>query len=58
MDMGVFRGLVTAVLLLLFVGLWFRSWSSKRKDEYEAAAKMPLDDDERPPKNNEREQHT
>jgi len=57
--MGVFRGIVTAVLLVLFIGLWFRSWSSKRKDEYDAAARMPLGDDERPPEtNNDREQHS
>jgi len=59
MDIGVFRGIVTAVLLVLFVGLWFRSWSRKRKDEYDAASRMPLGDDQRPPEtNNEREQHS
>jgi len=57
-DIGVFRGIVTAVLLVLFVGLWFRSWSRKRKDEYDEAARMPLGDDQRPPEtNHEREQH-
>ena len=59
MDIGFFRGMLTALLLVLFVGIWLRSWSSKRKKEYEAAARMPLGDDERPPEaNNEREQHS
>ena len=59
MDIGFFRGMLTALLLVLFVGIWLRSWSSKRKQEYEAAARMPLGDDERPPEtNNEREQHS
>ena len=59
MDMGLFRGLVTALLLVLFVGLWFRSWSKKRKDEYDALANMPLEDDQRPPaSNSNREQHS
>ena len=59
MDMGLFRGLVTAALLVLFVGLWLHSWSKKRKDEYDALANMPLEDDQKPPASNvNREQHS
>jgi cytochrome c oxidase cbb3-type subunit 4 len=45
MDIGVFRGLVTGVLLGLFVWLAIWSWSRKRRSTFDAAAQMPLDDD-------------
>ena len=39
-----FAGIVTAVLLLLFIGGWIYVWSPKRRDEFEAASRLPLDD--------------
>ncbi len=60
MEIGLVRGLITAILLILFIGLWFWSWSKKRNTEYEAAAQLPLEDDSQPPSgnkyNNETEQ--
>ena len=56
MDIGLFRGLVTAALLALFIGLWFWSWSRKRKTDFDAASRMPLEDGERPPESYEVEQ--
>jgi len=56
MDIGLVQGLITAVLLVLFIGLWARTWSKKRNTEYEAAAHMPLADDDRPPANQDTEQ--
>ena len=56
MDIGLFQGLITAVLLVLFIGLWVRTWSKKRNKEYDAAAQMPLADDDRPPATQETEQ--
>jgi cytochrome c oxidase cbb3-type subunit 4 len=38
-------GIVTAVLLVLFVGGTVWAFSPKRKREFEAAAQLPLDDD-------------
>jgi cytochrome c oxidase cbb3-type subunit 4 len=59
MDMGTVRGLITAALLALFVGLWFWSWSRKRQAEFDAASRLPLENDDRPPANNkDREQHS
>ena len=49
MDIGIFQGVITAVLLVLFIGLVARTWSKKRTQEFESAAQMPLDDDSRPP---------
>jgi cytochrome c oxidase cbb3-type subunit 4 len=41
-----FRGLVTAVLLGLFVWLIAWSWSKARRQAFDAAARMPLEEDE------------
>jgi len=49
MDIGVMRGLITAALIILFLGLWAWSWSRKRRKDFDAAAQLPLDDDSRPP---------
>lgn len=51
MDIGTVRGLITAAILVLFLGLWAWSWSRKRKADYDAAAQLPLaDDDGAPPR--------
>ena len=49
MDIGVFRGLITAAILLLFIGIWGWSWSRNRHSDFEAAARLPLGDDKQPP---------
>jgi cytochrome c oxidase cbb3-type subunit 4 len=38
-------GIVTAVLLVLFVGGWIWLWRPARKSELDAAARLPLDED-------------
>lgn len=48
MDMGDIRGLLTAIILLLFVGIWAWSWSRKRRDDFNDAAQLPLGDDSSP----------
>jgi len=59
MDLGLIRGLITAILLVLFIGLWIYSWSRKRSNVYEAASQLPLEDDSHPPADNkEMEQHS
>lgn len=37
-------GIVTAVLLVLFVGGWIWAWRPARKAEFDAAAQLPLTD--------------
>jgi cytochrome c oxidase cbb3-type subunit 4 len=39
-------GIVTAVLLVLFVAGCFWAYSPRRKPEFEAAAREPLNDDD------------
>lgn len=52
MDMGLVRGLITAMVLILFVGIWAWSWSRKRHADFEAASQLPLGDDAEPPAKN------
>ncbi len=48
MDMGTFRGVITAVLMVLFVALVFWAYSRRRRADFEAAARLPLGDDRNP----------
>jgi len=48
LDMGTFRGIITAVLLGLFVRLVIWAWSKARRPAFEAAARMALEDDTLP----------
>ena len=48
MDINDFRGAITAITLLAFIGIWVWAWSSRRHAEFERGAQMPLDDDRRP----------
>lgn len=54
MDINDFRGLLTAILLVSFVGLWIWAWSSRRKADFDASAALPLKEDQ-PVSNNGRE---
>jgi cytochrome c oxidase cbb3-type subunit 4 len=56
MDIDTFRGLITAALLILFVSLAIWTWSRNRKDTYDKAARMPLEETERPAANSSGEQ--
>ena len=38
-------GLITAVLLVIFIGAWIWAWQPARKQDFEAAAQLPLHDD-------------
>ena len=45
MDIGVIRGLITAVLLILFIGIAFWSYDRRRESEFRKAASLALDED-------------
>ena len=47
MDINVFRGIVTGVLLGLFIWLTIWAWGKPRKQAFDAAARLPLEDDVR-----------
>lgn len=43
-------GIVTFTLLVLFVGGWAWVWRPEHKDEFDAAARLPLEDDQEIPR--------
>lgn len=47
MDINDFRGVLTAVMLLLFVALCGWLWLGRSKADFDDAASLPLADDER-----------
>ena len=44
MDMPTLRGVLTLILMLAFLGVVVWAWSSRRQQDFEAAARLPLDD--------------
>lgn len=45
MDMNLFRGIITVILLVAFIGLWIWAWSSKRRKQFDEAANLPFRDE-------------
>ncbi len=41
-------GIITSLLLLLFVGGWFWLWRPALKTPFDQAARMPLEDEDAP----------
>lgn len=39
-------GIVTSLLLVLFIAGWIWAWRPARKADFDAAAQLPLNDDE------------
>ena len=47
MDINLFRGIMTLIIMLLFIGLCIWVYSKKRKPMYEQAARMALDEEDK-----------
>ena len=45
MSSGVLSGVVTAILIVAFLGGVAWAWSARRKREFDEAARMPLEDE-------------
>jgi len=41
-------GIITSILLLLFLGGWLWAWRPSNRKAFDAAARIPLDDDTEP----------
>ena len=39
-------GIVSLMLLVIFLGGWAWAWSPKRREEFEEAAQLPLEEDD------------
>jgi len=48
MDLVDFRSLFTVLAFVSFMGIVWWAWSSRRDGPFTEAARMPLDDDDRP----------
>ena len=46
MDINLVRSILTAVMFAVFMGIVLWAWSGRRKSDFEAAARLPLDDDQ------------
>lgn len=54
MSIAIVRGLLTLTLLVSFIALWGWAWSKRRQPEFEAAALLPLEDEEQMSKRSDR----
>jgi cytochrome c oxidase cbb3-type subunit IV len=46
MDVNDFRIVFMLLALVLFVGIWVWAWGSRRRAEFDEAARLPFLDDE------------
>ena len=46
---GQLIGFVTLVLMIVFLGIWAWAWLPQHKREFDALAKLPLEDTEEKP---------
>ena len=46
-------GLVIVVLMLVFIGIWIWAWLPYHKNDFARLARMPMQDDDKPPVVNE-----
>ena len=44
--MGVINGLLTLLLIILFLGICAWAWSKRNKDTFDRMARLPLDDND------------
>jgi cytochrome c oxidase cbb3-type subunit 4 len=49
MSLAVFRGLMTGTLLVLFLWLLAWAWSRRRTPDFDAAARVPLEEEDSQP---------
>lgn len=46
MDYSLFGSVMTVVMMAVFIGIVVWAWSADRRDSFDVAARVPLDDDE------------
>jgi cytochrome c oxidase cbb3-type subunit 4 len=44
-DINDFRGIITAVIFFAFIGICVWAWSSRRTQDFEESAALPLEED-------------
>lgn len=48
MDIGIIQGAWTLIVMVLFVGIVVWAWSGRQKQDFDAAAHIPFEDDDAP----------
>jgi cytochrome c oxidase cbb3-type subunit 4 len=56
MDINTLRGLATVFAMIAFVGVCLWAYNGKRKQDFDAAANLPFDDDPAEPGGNNTKQ--
>ena len=46
LDINLLRGAALILLIIAFLGIWAWAWSKKRKPEFDAASRLPLEEDD------------
>jgi len=46
MDTGTFRGIITGILIIAFIGLTLWAFSKRRKKDFDEAAQLPFADED------------
>ena len=44
MDINLIRSLLTVLLFIAFIGIVMWAWSKGKREDFEAAARLPLED--------------
>ena len=55
MDYTFLSSVMTVVSMAVFIGIVLWAWSGKRSADFEAAARVPLEDDVEPPVQHQRQ---
>ncbi|KAB7628200.1 cbb3-type cytochrome oxidase subunit 3 [Alkalilimnicola sp. S0819] len=48
MSAGTVSGIMTTLLLVIFLGIVIWAWSGKRKKDFNEASRLPLEDEKTP----------
>lgn len=54
MDINIIRGLITLLLMIVFLGIVFWAYSRRRRKDFDEASRLPLEDDRKPHDDEER----
>ncbi|MGD9944172.1 MAG: cbb3-type cytochrome oxidase subunit 3 [Burkholderiaceae bacterium] len=48
---GHMAGVITVVLLVVFIAVWYWAWRPRHKRNFDRMAQLPMEDDGSPPSN-------
>jgi len=59
LDSNLIRGVVLILMILAFTGIWAWAWSKNRKDAFDHASMLPLEEDDgQVPQNDSKKERT